>query len=155
MMADTPHSNKIAMVKLMVKLLSQREILQVRRQISLMLSILTSAFFAAIPVKAVSSVDIPKQTTFPNLHQHKPLHLRFKICHLVIGKFHPNSKERSLFSWNLLSLACPPCPRSPIAILHFLDTTLATLVTVSVEISGDIFYFLTSVRIGAYLYLLF
>jgi hypothetical protein len=104
MMADTPYSNKIAMVKLMVKLLSQREILQVKRQITLMLSILTSGVFAAIPVQAVPSVDIPKQTTSPNLqkkHQHKPLHLRFKICHLVIGKFHPNSKKRSLFSWNL------------------------------------------------------
>lgn len=72
MMADTPHSNKIAMVKLMVKLLSQREILQVKRQITLMLSILTSGVFAAIPVQAVPSVDIPKQTTSPNLQKKAP-----------------------------------------------------------------------------------
>ncbi|WP_315790515.1 hypothetical protein [Fischerella sp. JS2] len=43
-----------------------------KKQITLILSIFTSTVFAAIPVQAVPSVDLPKQTNSPNLEKKAP-----------------------------------------------------------------------------------
>ncbi|MFB2769628.1 hypothetical protein ACE1AT_10100 [Pelatocladus sp. BLCC-F211] len=51
------------------------KLLQVKKQIALILSIFTSAVFVAIPVQAVPSADTPKEATSPALEKKAPIQI--------------------------------------------------------------------------------